>query len=95
VKSGVQLNHTEAPPASPAWFGSPISFDAPAFDALSVPPEAASAVADANWSFDGTAARIDADPASPAKTTIINTPARSATRDPTMRPLPGDSFVAA
>ena len=37
VTSGVQLYQIDAPPASPAWSGSPGSFVAPAFEPTNVP----------------------------------------------------------
>ena len=53
LAGAVHANQTEAPPALPAWFGSPGSFVAPTFEPVAEPLEPEIDCAFANMSFAG------------------------------------------
>src|SRR5438105_3169238 len=55
LAGAVQRYQTEAPPALPAWLGSPDSFAAPAFEPVTVPLAPEIACAFAKLSFAGAA----------------------------------------
>ena len=62
LAGAVQRYQIEAPPALPAWFGSPGSFVAPTFEPVAVPLEPAIVWAFANMSLAGAAADFAAAP---------------------------------
>src|SRR3954468_7786823 len=60
LEGAVQVNQTDAPPALPAWSGSPASLVAPALEPDALPEAPLSAWPEAKASFAGPAARATA-----------------------------------